>query len=348
MQKTFLYLGILALLGLGVWYFLFSDKSGSLFGSEDANFGIHDTASIGKIFISQNDATNTITLEKKNGEWIVNNQYPVLASTLKQLMNTLYNQKAIYPVPDINRNDVIRGLIGGGIKTEVYDLKGRKLRTFYVGGEVRGFTGTSMLMDGSERPYVVQMPGFEGYLTTRYTVDLGMWRDRLVFGIPADQIEKLSVRYPLEPLNSYTIVQKNGKASVILDSSLRFQSAVNERRVTSYLGFFGKVYAEGYATGMLDLDTIVKHMPEKATIEIWGAKGYHKLVRLMYYPIDQRDKRMEAPVRSFDDHFHSDRYFAILNDGADTATVQIPTFEKLLRRGYEFYTPDVEGVGNSK
>ena len=139
MQKTFLYLGILALLGFGVWFFLFSQKSGNLFRSQNANFGVHDTASIGKIFISANDAQTTITLERRPEGWILNNQYPVLTTTLKQLMNTLYNQKAIYPVPDVNRNDVIRGLIGGGIKTDIYDLEGRKMRTFFVGGEVRGF-----------------------------------------------------------------------------------------------------------------------------------------------------------------------------------------------------------------
>jgi hypothetical protein len=343
-QKTFLYLGILALLGFGVWFFLFSEKSGNLFRTEDASFGVHDTASIGKIFISANDAQNTIMLERRADGWILNDKYPVLASTLKQLMNTIYNQKAIYPVPDVNRNDVIRSLIGGAIKTEIYDVKGRKIRTFYVGGEVHGFAGTAMLMDGSERPYVVQMPGFDGYLTTRYSIELGMWRDRLVFGIPADQIEKLQIKYAQEPLNSFTIVQKNGKANVILDSSLHFQSALNERRVASYLDFFKKVYAEGYSNGSIDLDTIVKQMPEKATIELWGAKGYHKFVRLIFYPIDRRSKNMEAPIRSFDDRFHQDRYFAILNDGADTATVQIPTFEKILRRGYEFYTPDVEGT----
>lgn len=342
MQKTFLYLAILALLGFGVWYFLFSDKSGSLFRSQDANFEIHDTASIGKIFISRNDASTTIKLERKAEGWVLNDTYPVLASTLNQLMSTLYNQKAVYPVPDVNRDGVIRSLIGGGIKTEIYDKSGRRIRCFYVGGEVRGFAGTSMLMDGSERPYVVQIPGFDGYLTTRYSVDPGMWRDRMVFDIPAEQIEKVQIRYPHEPLNSFTVIQKGGKLSVELDSSLKFQSAMNERRVRSFLGFFTKIYSEGYASGMIDLDTIVKQMPEKGSIEVWGAKGYHQFVRLIYFPIDQRSKQANDAVPSMDNNFHTDRFFAILNNGADTATIQTQTLEKILRRGYEFYTPDME------
>ena len=340
MQKTLLYLAILAILGFGVWFFLFSDKSGEMFSSSDANFAIIDTATIGKIFITANDDPNTITLERKGEGWIVNKEYPVLRSTLQQLLNTFYNQKATYPVPDNQRDGVIRSLIGGGIKTEIYDREGRKMRTFYVGGEVRGFAGTAMLMDGSERPYVVQIPGFDGYLTTRYSTDLGMWRDRLVFDLQPQDIEQVSVRYAQEPLNSFTITQKDGRVSVALDTALHYDQPLNERRARGYLTFFSKIYSEGYATGMIDLDTIVKQMPEKATIDVRGTGGYHQQVRIIYFPIDRRSKNSDKDIKSFDDNFHSDRYFAILNGGKDTATVQIQTFEKLFRRGYEFFVPE--------
>ncbi len=340
MQKTILYLAILAILGFGVWFFLFSDKSGKLFSSSDSGFTIKDTASIGKIFLAANDDPNTITIERGPNGWIVNKEYPVLQSTLQQLMATLFYQKALYPIPDNQRNEVIRSLAGGGIKTEVYDRQGRIMRTFYVGGEMGRFSGTVMLMDGSERPYVVQIPGFEGYLTTRYATDLGLWRDRLVFNIPAEEIEQVSVQYAQEPLNSFTITQKDGKVSVALDPSLQLNQPLNERRVKGYLGFFTKIYSEGYATGMLDLDTIVKQMPEKALISIRGRNGSRQEARIIYFPIDKRSKNLDSPIEEFDDNFHSDRYFAVLNGGKDTATVQTPTFEKIFRRGYEFFQQD--------
>ena len=340
MQKTLLYLAILAILGFGVWFFLFSDKSGQMFSSADANFGIRDTGMIGKIFIAANDNPNSITIERKGEGWIVNNTYPVLQSTLKQLLNTIYNQKATYPVPDKQRDGVIRSLLGGAIKTEIYDREGRKMRTFYVGGEVRGFAGTAMLMEGSERPYVVQIPGFDGYLTTRYSTEMGMWRDRIVFAVEPQDIEQISVRYAQEPLNSFTITQQNGKVSVALDTALHNTQPLNEGRVRSYLTFFKKIYCEAYATGMIDLDTIVRQMPEKATIDIRGAGGYHQQARIIYFPIDKRSKNTEKQVTSFDDNFHSDRYFAVINGGKDTATVQTHTFEKVFRRGYEFFMPD--------
>src|SRR5690606_2945170 len=134
-------------------------------------------------------------LERREEGWVLNNKYPVLQSTLRQLLRTLYLQRASHPVPDSYRDDVIRSLVGGRIKTELYDREGRKMRTFYVGGEISRFAGTAMLMEGSERPYVVGIAGFDGYLTTRFSTDIGQWRDRIVFDYEPEQIGQISVRY---------------------------------------------------------------------------------------------------------------------------------------------------------
>jgi len=340
MLKTLLYVFVLAVLGFGVWYFLFSDKSNRAFNAADAGFSIQDTASIGKIFISENQNPNTILLERKKDGWVLNGKYPVLKSTLRHLMETMRAQQAMYPIPDNQRNDIIRSMVGSGIKTEVYDLEGHKMRSFYVGGELHHFLGTAMLMEGSERPYVVQIPGFDGYLTTRYSTDLNVWRDRLVFDYSPDQIASVSIHYPQEPLNSFTLTHKDDKVNVILDTALHYDKPLNVRRAQDYLGFFKHIYSEGYSTGMIDLDSIVRSMPEKGTIDITNTSGVHQVVRIIYFPVDQKSKNVGMTPHTFEDHFHTDRYFAILNQGADTMTVQIPTFAPIFRRGYEFFVPD--------
>ncbi|MEO6832253.1 MAG: hypothetical protein ABI378_07635 [Chitinophagaceae bacterium] len=341
MIKTLIYVFILALLGFGVWFFLFSDKSARSFNSADAGFGVRDTASIGKIFLAANDDPHTILLERKSGGWVLNGKYPVLKSTLDQLLTTISTQEALYPIPDNQRNNIIKSLAGAGIKTEVYDLDGRKIRTFFVGGEMGKFAGTAMLMQGSERPYVVQIPGFEGYLTTRYSTLLNNWRDRLVFDYAPEQIAEVKVEYPLEPLNSFDLTQKNGIVKVTLDSAMQFGGKpVNENRAKSYLNLFQKIYSEGFVNGFQNLDTILTHMPTKAYITITDVSGKKNKVRIIYFPIDERSKNYGNDIHSFDDNFNPDRYYAVLNDGADTATVQIPTFSRIFRLGYEFFVQD--------
>ncbi|MBS1643746.1 MAG: hypothetical protein JST36_01790 [Bacteroidetes bacterium] len=341
MIKTLIYLTLFALLGFGVWFFLFSDKSDRTYNAADAGFGVRDTASIGKIFLAANNDPNTILLERKPEGWLLNGKYPVLKSTLDQLLNTIRLQEPLFPVPDNQRNSVIKGLAGAGIKTEIYDVDGRKIRTFYVGGEMGKFAGTAMLMDGSEIPYVVQIPGFEGYLTTRYSTNLNNWRDRLVFDYTPDQIAEIKVEYPLEPLNSFDLKQQNGNFTVTLDSAMDFgQKPLNVSRAKTFLGLFKKIYNEGYVNGFNHLNESLKQMPPRGYITITDTKGQKNIVKVYYFPIDERSKNFGKEVREFSDNFNPDRYYAVMNGDKDTTTVQVPTFSRIFRLGYEFFMAD--------
>lgn len=331
MQKTLLYIAILAILGFGVWYFLINDRRVG-----EAGFTVIDTGAIGKIFIAPNSSENTVTIERRAEGWIVNNEYPVLQSTLKQLLTTLHNQRALFPVQDNQRDPVVRSLIASGIKVEIYDREGRKMRGFFVGNEMGRFSGTAMLKEGSERPYVVQIPGFEGYLTTRYTADIKAWRDRLVFDYAPEEIEEVSVSYPARATDNFTIYNRDGKLDVKLDPAVRPAAPLNDRRVLSYLRFFKRMFNENYHS-YRGLDTIVASMPEVATVRVKAIGNRATEVRFMNFPVDARDLEIENPSQSA---FNTDRYFAIMNGGRDTATVQTQMFEKLFRRGSEFYTPD--------
>jgi hypothetical protein len=339
MSRTLLYLAILAILGFGVWFFLFSDKSGELFRSRDSAFTVRDTGAIGKIFLSSNSSGHSITVERKEDAWVVNNRYPALQSMLKSLLTTLYSQEALHPAPEEMREGIIRNLAGAGVKVEVYDRNGHRMRTFYVGGELHKFVGTAMLMEGSERPYVVQIPGFEGYLTPRYTPELKYWRDRIVFDIAPEKITRVSVHHALEPLNSFTLTQQAGKIAVALDSSVKLNTPLNEARARSYLSFFTKVYSEGYLVDIPELDSVMRTMPPKGSIEVQGINGYHATANVFFYPRNDNDIANNPNPATFEEQFSRDRYFAVINDGADTVSVPIASFEKIFRRGYEFFTP---------
>jgi hypothetical protein len=87
-------------------------------------------------------------------------------------------------------------------------------------------------------------------------------------------------------------------------------------------------------------------MPAKAVIDLRGKGGYHQQATIIYYPLDRRSKNLTATPTSMDERFNSDRYFAIINDGKDTATVQTFTFNKIFRRGYEFFQADAPAKAN--
>ena len=340
MNKTLLYFVILVVLGFGVYYFMIGKKDNS-FSASEAGFTI-DTASVGRIFLSSNDG-KSVTLDRTDSGWRVNKQYKALAAPLNALLQTLATQKALYPVPENAHNYIVKAMAGNSIKVELYDKKGDKIRIFYVGSEAPKYTGTYMLIDGAEKPYVVQIEGNNGYLTPRYSPELKDWRDRTVFDVAPDQISSIKVTYPEQPINSFTLVQQGNKVSVDADSSLIRNNAFNERRATVYLKFFQNVNSEGYMNGLQQLDSSLKTVPERCIIEVTDKKGAVQRADIYWMHANRRSKNLLTSDRNAADTLDPDHFYAIINNGRDTALIQNYTFEKIFRNAYEFYQADNNG-----
>jgi len=339
MKQTLIYILIFGLLGVGVWYIFFRDDQ-NLFTSKDAGFTIKDTGAIGKIFLVDNN-NESVKLVRTADGWTVNEKYKALPGAVQSLLFTLNSQVAQRPVPEQLHNDVVRKMASSN-KIEIYDRQGNKMRVFYVGTESPGNVGTYMLMEGGSRPYVVQIPGFEGYLTPRYMPLERFWRDRTVFNIEAKDITKISMQYMREPLNSFTISQVGGKPSVTLDPALMEGKTMNEKRARTYLTFFKDVNSEAIAEGLSGVRESISSVPQVCALEVTGANGYTQHADIYYMPKNKRSKNIDAPATDTASFFDSDHFYAVINNKADTVTIQKPLFDKFFRMGYEFYTPDTK------
>lgn len=339
MQKTLLYIVLLAVLGFGVYYFIFSNKE-SGFSSSDANFTIRDTGVISKIFLADNSG-QSVLLERSNEGWMVNKQYKALASPLNTLLQTMAMQVAAYPVPANMHNTVVKDMTGNSIKVELYGKGGEKMKVFYVGGQVHKDDGSYMLVEGAETPYVVKVPGFAGYLMPRYPIKLEDWRDRTVFNVPATNIKSVAVQYPDEPLNSFTVKQDaQGKVAVGADAGVISHFPLNERRAKLYLTYFEKIYCEGYTNGTYGMDSVLRVTKKRCSIEVTDKRDKTKHVDIYWRPIGRRSKNMLRSNPLVPDEYDADRFYAVMNNNKDTAVVQIYTFYKLFHKAFEFYEAD--------
>lgn len=337
MRKTILYIVLLVVLGFGVYYFLFSNKN--VFGADEAGFTVEDTAAVYKIFLADKSG-NIIKLERKEKGWVVNDTIPAIEATVNSLLKTMHQQQPMYPVSENNHNMVIKTLATKGIKVELYDKNSDLMKVFYVGGQAGTISGTHMLMEGAKHPYVVQVPGFEGYLTPRYSVDIKDWRDRTVFDIAQADLKSVSIQYPDEPLNNFTLVQdEKGKIAVTTNPAL-MQQPLNERRAKVYTGFFEKIYSEGYLNGALDMGAIIANAPKKCAMDVTGKNGETHHVDIYWMPVGKRSKNLDVHDPDVPDGYDADRYYAVANNFKDTLVIQRYTFNKLFRKGYEFYSPD--------
>ncbi len=343
MRKTLIYILVLALLGAGIYWLLPGNKNENPFNAEEAGFTIKDTGSIGRLFLAAADG-ESVLVERTDSGWVVNKKYPVLRSTLNMLLTTFVNQAPLYPVTQNAYENTVKAMATHGTKVEIYDRQGKKMKVFYVGGAAVNNSGTNMLMEGASKPYVVETPGFVGYLTPRYATKLRDWRDRTVFNIPAQDIKSVSVQYADKPENSFTVSRDaNDSLAVTTDAKvMRSADGLNKKRVVTYLNFFNNINCEGYLNGLADNDTTIKTAPRHSTIVLTSKSGKVQHVDIYWMAVNKRSKNQKSStIGDQQQDYDSDRLYAIMNDYKDTVMIQQLVFHNIMRSGKEFYTRDM-------
>ncbi len=192
---------ILAII-VAVVYFAQNTNKKSVF----RDFALQDTASIDKVFMADKN-NNTITLERKQNYWMVNNKYKARRDLMNILLETICKLEVSAPVPDAKLEKVLKDISVSGIKTEIYQ-NGKLAKTYYVGGVTDDNTGTYMIMEGSDLPFVMRIPGFNGFLTVRYATEINEWREKQIFNYDPNDMAKITVEYPALPQESFVAISK--------------------------------------------------------------------------------------------------------------------------------------------
>lgn len=56
-----------------------------------------------------------------------------------------------------------------------------------------------MLKEGADKAYIVYIPGFRGFVSTRFTANPNDWRDHVVFNSNLADIQSVSVEFGADP-----------------------------------------------------------------------------------------------------------------------------------------------------
>lgn len=343
MGKTLVYLVLACVLGFGVYFFLIRNND-ELYQSNEANFSIRDTASIGKIFLVDNDGQSILLQRQPNHSWSLNKEFTAMPIQMLNILTCLKLQTAHSPVSQKDMDRVVKLLAGLATKVEVYDLEGKKIRSFYVAGQGPNYHGSFMIIENAKQPYLVEIPGYDGYLTPRFTTDLNDWRSRMVFDIPTDSLKQVSIHYPLEPLNSFSIQNAVKAPIVTVDEQLKpVLGNLNLNRAKAYLTFFSEINAESYMNGTIGMDSMIRNARIRCNMNIEKKSG--QKIYLDIYWIDANDRIVDMSDQTSTDSTHRpmdvERMYAINKNTHDTLLIQARTFEKFFKRSYEFYQDEV-------
>ncbi|CAN5897069.1 hypothetical protein BH11BAC7_BH11BAC7_28240 [soil metagenome] len=334
-RNTITLLIALALGGLTFW--LISKNGSGTIKPELKNFALSDTASVTKIFLVDK-SNKQVTLTRENdGRWKVNGKYYARPDAIKTLLSTMHDLSIREPVGLKARENVIKQLATGAIKCEIY--AGDKLiRQYYVGSETADMMGTFMLLSdvsdpddivNSASPFIIEIKGFNGYLTPRYFTNAGEWRDRTAFHYFVPEIHTITVQHKGDPANSFTITQSPGKNIFSLQSLTGTPIPFDTLAVKQYVSYFGNIGFENFANDLPKafIDSIVSTPPAHI---ITVTDGANKKTEIKMYLKQNNGFDPDDTTAAKPSFYDVDKMYARLESTGDFVLVQYYVFGKLL------------------
>lgn len=194
-NKNIIYLVVLVvLLAVAGWLISSRNESGTLERKMDYDFTIKDTAAVDKIIISDKSPAKVV-LTREKGNWIVDGEAKARQDAIQTLLETMNRMELRNFLQERMKSTVIKRMSVYGKKVQVYK-NGKLFKTFYVGTETHDEMATYMMIEGSDAPYAVYIPGFNGYLSSRFFTSSELWRSRDITNIKARNIKEVTTVYP--------------------------------------------------------------------------------------------------------------------------------------------------------
>jgi hypothetical protein len=328
MKKTNLILfAFLAILGsFSAWYLATKNDNDTSMEGYDFNFAVKDTANIGKIFIADRQGkTATLTRVSPN-EWQINGKYTAKPTAINNLLDVVGRIELKYRLPRNSLKTVVQEMASTSRLVQVFDKNGKIMRSYYVGGvDMDGF-GTYLMLEGANEPYATHIPNFEGSPAVRYFTEEMDWRTRWIFFNSVEDIQEVTIDYPLQKSKSFRVKRDGSPFSVepLYPVTPRSPLPANKGLVEAFLIGFRALGAEGFENTFEKRDSVQAVTPF-AVVSVTDRKGKTKTVRL--HPITTKD---------FDNATKTDgkgqalieRYFAETSDG-DLMLIQHIVFQKI-------------------
>lgn len=331
-NRNWIYFGIVVILCVLV-YFTLIRKNNSSYSKKDSAFAVEDTAKVAGIILT-NLKGDTIRLNRSGSGWLLNGEYSPRPDAIQNLLRTLYQLKVNIPVANSMHNTVVKSISGRRTHVEIFNGKGEKTKGFYVGENSSELNGTFMLMEGSEFPFVVNIPGFQGYVSTVFFTDESDWRSKNVFAYSPDNIVQIDVQYSVVKDSTFSIVRKSDGTCELISVKEK-NTAANPEIISYYMKQFKMLNAEYFINEPAKRDSLLALQPA-CVLSVTDKNKNTRTLKIYYRPVTYRSK-MQFTYDNKPIEFDLDKYYGIFNQDHDLSIIQNFVFGKLLVGPDYFY-----------
>ncbi len=341
MKKNFIIIIVVIILLVAAFFILNKNESSTL-KKEYSKFHVNDTSSITMIYMADKNNHQLRLRRISPGTWKVNDKFTATKRNMDVMLETLLKVRVREPVSEAGHDNIVKVLASAGTKVEVYQkvprvnlfdkiklfYREKLTKTFYVGPSTQDNQGTFMIIEDAPKAYITYIPGFRGFLNSRFSVFEKDWRDRVIIRKNINQIEGLTVEYPANPEESYQI-RRTGERSFALQP-MESKSALptyDTIAVLNLLSSFELIPCESYLYDTALLDSLKKQVPfqQLTLVDTSGTKTTVKTFRKVY-------KGSEIDVNTGELYkWDLDRMYALINDDQDVVHIQYYHFDPVAR-----------------
>ncbi len=326
-MKKKIQIAIVLILATVATYFTITGQNGTI-KKELRDFAIEDTASVDKLFLVDK-LNNSILLERQNGFWTVNKDYVARQDLVDLVLKTLHRIRVKDPVAKAAHENVVKNLAVKSTKVEVYQ-NGKLTKTIYVGGPTMDSYGTYMILKNSSRPFIMEIPGFRGYLSTRFSTMEIEWRTQSVFSIPLNEIKQVTIENFVDKNQSFKVLHNNNNYE-LFDYSNKQIANFDTIKVKRFLMEFRKKNFNKYIEDVPQewQDSIIKSKP-MYIITVEKNSGQKQWVKAFNKPGWGKLNFMGEELTKDPDNFF------MLMDNGDFVYAQYFSFDPILKKFSDF------------
>ena len=293
--------------------YLINNENKKIKKEAEKKFSIENINEIDKVFLSDRKGNNLV-LEKNDDSWFINERFRVRKDAINTLLTTINEVEVQRPVSNTAYNNIIKQLATTGVKVEIYYKN--NIKTYTVGGSTSDHLGTYMLMEDGDNPYVVHIPGFNGFLSPRYGIqgyelDINNWRDNTLFEIESENINEISLYNYENKKESFKIINK----PLRLLNNDSISTNYNIDKIIEYFNLFSKIECERYKG--FDVDLTNERLLYKLNIKY---KNNDDILDVYSFSKRNNNKNQSEP--------NVERFYARLNNG-EVMLIQKYVFNKV-------------------
>ncbi len=283
MKKSILLIILLVVLSGIAWYLMQQKKTTEKgYVTADREFSIKDLSTIDKIVIKQTKL-QPIIFTRQGKSWRLNEKYDVDPDVFVNIESVLQRITLAYIPPKQATPNIMKSIEENGIQVDIYSGSEKPDKIIYIGSDTKDGSGTYMVLGGSTQPYVMQLPGLQGGLRSRFEQPIYNYRDKILFKFKPEDIKTVKVEYLKDNLSSFEIT--NGSTPTLrplIDLPDNPKGKPVEINVKNYINQFEKMGTEGIVWNIPEQDSLLTYEPN-TVLTITTNNGNQHLYRFYSY-----------------------------------------------------------------